>query len=121
MPTSKTKRIKMSFGYFVDQSRQQRQDIRRAGERAAAERAAKRERAKALVAEHFDSDGTTPGGGVYLDGWAVMAVLNLWREHGEGNVTLGQVRRERARLLERLRTHGPNSQRPRLAREPEAA
>lgn len=69
------------------------------------ERAAQRERAKRLVAEHFpNTGGTTATGGVYLDGWAVMAVLNLWHQHGEGKgkVTLGQVRAERQRLLGRL-------------------
>lgn len=31
--------------------------------------------------------------------WAVWALLDLWRRHGEGNVTASQIRRERSRRL----------------------
>lgn len=67
------------------------------------ERFARRERAKRLAAQHFPTEGP------YLDGFAVMAILNLWSSRGEGKTTLGQVRRERARLLRRLETHSPNT------------
>ena len=96
----------MSYGQFVHLDRQ---------ERLAADRQrrtiqqAQRQRAKALVDEHFGADDE-------FWQWAVMAVLNLWHKHGEGKVTLGQVKAERARLLRRLESHGPNAaRRPRPA------
>lgn len=88
----------MSFGAVVHATRQERQDVANASLR-------RRGRAKQLVVEHMPELDTDDG---YIDGWAVMAVLNLWAKHGEGKTTLGQVRTERRRLLGRLKTHGPN-------------
>ncbi len=88
----------MSYGAVVHATRLEREGRTNASLR-------RRERAKHLVIEHMPELDTGDG---YIDGWAVMAVLNLWAERGEGKTTLGQVKQERRRLLKRLATHGPN-------------
>lgn len=99
----------MSYGAFVQASIDERRAATKQRDRQAKDRAEQRRRAVTLVLEHLPETTDERTGTVC--GWAVMAVLNLWREHGEGNVKLSQVRRERARLLRRLETHGPNASR----------
>lgn len=81
------------MGYVRFLSKQEIEDRKR-------HRAAQRDRARTLVAQHFDT-WSGAGAVTYVDGDAMLATLSLWHEHGEGKVTLRQVKAERARIIER--------------------
>lgn len=81
----------MSSGYVAYLSKQEIEDRKR-------HRKERLSRAKAVVVEHFPESCDDR----YVDGWAVMAVMELWHRHGEGKVTMRQVRALRSKYLARL-------------------
>lgn len=89
----------MSYGAVVHASVLERRDASRAKQRLPRAERERRVRAAQLVWERLPD--LRDGHGAGPCNFAVLSVLLLWAQHGEGNVRPSMVRSERRRLIER--------------------